>query len=228
MDLDSTFAHKKYNNSRLTPLGKTDTTLPMEEQTLEDLLQQYRKGHHEALETIVELTRVPLYRFILGLVRDPHVAEDVFQDVWLRAIKGLHRYERDRLLAWLFRIARNRVIDLSRKRKPDASLQQPVGSGTEATTLEYFLSSSSPGGERNTSNRELAQRIFQAVDRLPPEQREVYLMRTEAEIPFKEIALAQGVPLNTALARMQYALKRLRSELSEDYETLLHVSNRTP
>jgi RNA polymerase sigma-70 factor (ECF subfamily) len=196
----------------------------MEELSLDDLLQQYRKGHHDALEQVVEQTRIPLYRFILGLVHDPHVAEDVFQDVWLRAVKGLHRYQRDRLMAWLFRIARNRVIDLHRKRKPDLSLQQPAGTGTQTATLETFLPSSIPGGDRNTGNRELARRIFEAVDRLPPEQREVFLMRTEADLSFKEIAVAQNVPMNTALARMRYALQHLRKDLAEDYETLHTLS----
>jgi RNA polymerase sigma-70 factor (ECF subfamily) len=196
----------------------------MEEPTLDDLLQQYRQGRPEALDQIVERTRVPLYRFILGLVRNPHVAEDVFQDVWLRAVKGLHRYQRDRLLAWLFRIARNRVIDLSRKRKPDLSLQQPVGRGQNTTSLEEVIADTSPGGDRNTCNRELAQRILEAVDRLPPEQREVYLMRTEADMSFKEIALSQQVSINTSLARMQYALKHLRTELADDYDTLTSLS----
>lgn len=196
----------------------------MDQKTLEDLLQHYRQGDPDALEQLVEHTRVPLYRFILGLVRDPHVAEDIFQDVWLRAIKGLHRYQRDRILAWLFRIARNRVIDLSRKRKPDVSLQQPVGSGTEAAPLESFIPGPGHGSERNVSNRELAERILRAVDELPPEQKEVYLMRTEADMPFKEIASIQKVSINTALARMQYALKHLRSDLAEDYETLVSLS----
>lgn len=200
---------------------------PMEEPTLDELLQQYREGRRDALDELVERTRIPLYRFILGLVRDPHVAEDVFQDVWLRALKGLHRYQQDRLLAWLFRIARNRVIDLSRKRKPDLSLQQPMGSGANAAPLEDLLPGSSRGGDRNVSNRELAGRILQAVDSLPPEQREVYLMRTEADVPFKQIAAVQQVSINTALARMQYALKRLRLELAEDYDTLHSLSNRS-
>lgn len=199
----------------------------MEDPSLNDLLQQYRQGNADALEELVERTRLPLYRFIHGLVRDPHVAEDVFQDVWLRAIKGMHRYQRDRLLAWLFRIARNRVIDLSRKRKPDVSLQQPSKRDAEAEPLEAFIPGPARGSDRDTGNRELAERIAAAVDRLPPVQREVYLMRTEADLPFKTIALYQGVPINTALARMQYALKRLRSELAEDYENLNSLSNRT-
>jgi RNA polymerase sigma-70 factor (ECF subfamily) len=193
----------------------------MEELNLEQLLQQYRNGDIQALGRIVDQTRVPLYRFIYGLVRNPHVAEDVFQDTWIRAIKGLHRYQSDRLLSWLFRIARNRVIDLSRKKKPDYSLQQPLASGeASSATLETFIQNKDRGPAQDVHNRELALRIRDAVDSLPDEQREVYLMRTEADLPFKVIAVTQNVSINTALARMQYALRSLRQLLADDYESL--------
>lgn len=192
----------------------------MEDLTLDDLLDQYRQGNPDALAEVVERTRTPLYRYIMGLVQDPHLADDVFQDVWIRALKGLHRYQRDRLLAWLFRIARNRVFDLSRKRKPDVSLQQPVGGPETGGTLEDLVSGTEFSADRNVGNQELAQRILQAVDQLPPEQREVYLMRTEADMPFKDIAACQQVSINTALARMQYALKHLREALADDYQLL--------
>lgn len=191
----------------------------MEEPDLESLLQAYRRGDLESLGRIVDRTRAPLYRFILGMVRDPHLADDVFQDVWLRAVKGLHRYKSDRLLSWLFRIARNRVIDLSRKRKPGFSLQQPLGNPGEPVTLETFVASPLHGPDRNTRNRELGERIRLAVDTLPPEQREVFLLRTESDVPFKEIARIQKVSINTALARMHYALRRLRELLADEMPT---------
>ncbi len=199
----------------------------MENQPLENLLEQYRKGDIEALGRLVDETRRPLYGFIVGMVRDPHQAEDLFQDVWIRAIKGLHRYQSDRLLSWLFRIARNRIIDISRKRKPDASLQQPIGGTDSSNTLESVLPNFDQGPERHTSNRELALRIQQAVHALPLEQREVYLMRTEAHMPFKQIAGIQNVSINTSLARMQYAIKHLREALADDYASLNSLS-RTP
>ena len=192
----------------------------MEETDLEHLLAQHRNGDPDALGRIVDLTRRPLYRFISGMVRDPHAAEDVFQDTWLRAVRGLHRYQQDRLLSWLFRIARNRVIDLSRKRKPDLSLQQPLGHDADAATLETFLPASGPSPARGAGNRELAARIVAAVDNLPADQREVFLLRTEADMPFKDIAGLQSVSINTALARMQYALRRLREDLADDYDQL--------
>ena len=199
----------------------------MEAPDLETLLARYRDGDVEALGHIVDLTRKPLYRFIRGMVHDPHRTEDVFQDVWLRAIRGLHRYRSDRLLSWLFRIARNRVIDLTRKRKPDLSLQQPVGSPEQGSTVETFIANPQADPAKHSHHHELALHIQQAVEALPAEQREVYLLRTEGDLPFKEIAELQGVSINTALARMQYALRKLREELAEEYETLKTLS-RTP
>lgn len=196
----------------------------MEDPDLETLLIQYRQGDVEALGQIVDATRRPLYRFIHGMVHDPHQAEDVFQDVWIRAVRGLHRYKSDRLVSWLFRIARNRVIDISRKRRADVSLQQPVGNPDGHAALEDVVPRSGPGPGREAGNRELAERIRDAVDALPLEQREVYLMRAEADIPFKIIAEHQGVSINTSLARMQYALRHLRKALAGDYEDLNSLS----
>ncbi len=196
----------------------------MEDLDLEKLLHAYRQGDLESLGLIVDRTRKPLFRFIYGMVGDVHAAEDVFQDVWLRAVRGLHTYKSDRLLSWLYRIARNRVIDLSRKRKPDASLQQPVGGhgrgDADGVGLEAFVASNKAGPDRGLGDRELGERIRAAVATLPRKQKEVFLMRTEAELPFKEIADIQGVSINTALARMQYALRRLREQLAEDHHNL--------
>ncbi len=193
----------------------------MEAVSLERDLLEYRNGDVQALGRIVDQTRKPLYHFIYGMVQDPHVAEDVFQDVWLRAVKGLHRYKSDRLLSWLFRIARNRVIDLTRKRKADISLQDPVGRQEgEPARLENFIQGTERGPRQNTGNHELAGRIRDAVAALPPEQREVYLLRSEGDTPFKVIAEQQGVSINTALARMQYALRHLREALASDYEEI--------
>ena len=193
----------------------------MEDPDLENLLEAWRGGDLHALGKIVEHTRKPLFGYIYGMVHDVHAAEDVFQDVWLRALRKLHRFQSDKLRAWLFRIARNRVIDLTRKRKPDASLEQPVGGGArEPATLSSFIASELPGPDRNTGNAELGERIRAAVAVLPPEQREVFLLRMESGLPFKEIATLQKTSINTALARMQYALRKLRETLAADHAEL--------
>lgn len=201
-----------------------------EDSSLEDDLHAYRRGDSEALARIVERTRKPLYRFIFGMVGNAHVAEDVFQDVWLRAVRGLHRYESRKLLSWLFRIARNRVIDLSRRRKPDFSLQQPLGSGGSGegeVTLEHFLAGRGGTPSHEAGDRELGERIREALAGLPAEQREVFVLRMEADVPFKTIAELQKVSVNTALGRMHYAVKHLRGALAEEYAYVLNPSRTT-
>lgn len=192
-----------------------------EEPSLEDDLHAWRRGDPEALARIVDRTRTPLHRFILGMVGDPHTADDVFQDVWLRAVRSLHRYKSHRLLSWLFRIAHNRIIDLTRKRKPDFSLQMQLGSGETAATLETFLPDKAHSPAHEAGDRELGLRIRAALATLSPEQREVFVLRMEAGVPFKTIAEIQRVSINTALGRMHYALKHLRETLAEDYQNLL-------
>lgn len=199
----------------------------MEDTDLETAFQSYRRGDSEALAWIVERTRKPLYRYIYGMVGNPHQAEDVFQDVWLRAVRNLHRFKSDNMQAWLFRIARNRVIDLRRKKKEDISLQHPLGTGEEPVTLETFLPASGPDPAGQSRHSELGRRIRAAVSTLPPDQREVFVLRMESDMPFRDIAELQGVSINTALGRIQYALRRLREALAEDAEELLSKGNPT-
>ena len=194
----------------------------MEDTQLEQWIDEYRKGDLEALGRIVDATRRPLFSVIHNMVRNGDEAEDLFQDVWIRAVRSFPSYEHreNRFLPWLFRIARNRLIDLRRKKKPDVSLQQPLGASHEGT-IEDLLPSSLPHPDRQSGNQDLAARIRIAVQELPHEQRETFLLRTEGFLSFREIAELQDISINTALARMQYALRKLREHLKTDYEDLL-------
>ncbi len=171
------------------------------------LLARYRRGEIEALDQLVERYRKPLFGFILNMLDRREDADDVFQEVWLRALKALDRYRSDRFLAWLFRIARNRVIDRHRSRRPLVSLE---GENAAGAALEDALADPARDAAALASDHDLAGRVGKALDQLPGEQREVFLMRIEGDLPFKEIARIQQVSINTALARMQYALAKLR------------------
>lgn len=178
-------------------------------------LAEYRRGRVEALGHLVDHFRRPLYAFISRMM-DGHVdADEVFQEVWLRAIKNLDRFNDEKLLSWLFRIAHNLVIDRSRRSKPSASLDAPVYEGEE--TLGQRLAAPGLTAAAQAEGHDLGARIAAAVARLPVEQREVFLLRMEGDVPFKDIAKMQKVSINTALARMQYALTKLREELRDDY-----------
>lgn len=177
------------------------------------LLEQYRAGRAEALAELVERYRKPLFGFILNMTTAYDHADDLFQEVWLRAIRNLDRFDNRNLLGWLFRIAHNLVVDQARRRKPDMSLD---ADNEEGASLKDSLPDPSLTPDQAAASRDQAVRIAQAVHSLAPEQKEVFLLRVEADLPFKEIAAIQGVSINTALGRMHYAVTRLRRILDED------------
>ncbi len=177
-----------------------------------DLLERYRSGDCAALDALIERYRRPLYGFILNMTDRPGDADDIFQDVWLRALRSMDGYQERGFMSWLVRIARNLMIDRFRKRRPEVSFEQENDRGG---SLEHAVPDPGPGPGDEFAAGEVALCIRNAVENLPVEQKEVFLMRVEAELPFKEIAVIQGVSISTALARMQYALAKLRSKLAE-------------
>ncbi len=189
-------------------MDATGTMDPIEAQCI----SEYREGRVEALGRLVEHTRRPLHAFISKMMEGHADSDEIFQEVWVRAMRNMDRYRHDRLLSWLFRIAHNLVIDRIRKSSRLTSLDAAPG---DALPLGERLAEPSADPAAAAAGRDLAQRIAEAVSRLPPEQREVFLLRTEGDMPFKEIARIQRVSINTALARMQYAVRKLRYELRE-------------
>lgn len=181
-------------------------------------LTAYRRGDVEALGQLVEHYRRPLYGFILKMTEGSGDADEVFQEVWFRAIRKLDSYRDKSFLSWLFRIAHNLVIDRARKARPIVDIQGSAEDGEDV--METRVADTGMGPAATSAGHDLGQRIAAAVARLPDEQKEVFLMRTEGDLPFKEIARIQATSINTALARMQYALAKLRDELKSDYDDL--------
>jgi RNA polymerase sigma-70 factor (ECF subfamily) len=179
-----------------------------------DLLRRYRRGDVAALEQLVAKYRRPLYGFIHNMTGGRDDADDIFQEVWLRVIAKFSLYRPDNFFGWLVRIARNLMIDRVRRRKDVVSLDAETPDGG---SLADTLAAPGRGPGHAAAAGELAGRIRAAVDTLPPEQKEVFLLRVQTGMPFKDIAVAQKVSINTALARMQYALAKLRPLLARDY-----------
>lgn len=189
----------------------------------EDCLNRYRAGQTEAIGDLAERYRRPLFAYILSMTEGKADAEDIFQEVWFKALRNLHTYRSDKFLSWLFRITHNLIIDRARKRKPEVSLQEKWHSSDEEShseLLDTIEDCQQPGPGEQAGNAELGERIKAAVMKLPPEQREVFTMRMDAGMPFKDIAKLQGTSINTALARMQYAINKLRETLRDDYAIL--------
>ena len=182
-------------------------------------LSAYRSGDVNALGAMVEHYRRPLFGFILKMTEGRDDAEEIFHEAWFRAIRNLDRFREKNFLSWMFRITHNLVIDRARKAKP-VEVAVNRDSGEVDNPVEAIVADPAPGPDTLTEGRDLGTRIGEAVRRLPEEQRAVFLMRTEAELPFKEIAKIQGISINTALARMQYALSKLREDLKNEYAAL--------
>ena len=182
-----------------------------------DLLTRYRGGEIGALESLIGKYRQPLFGFIVNMTQGRDEADDVFQEVWLRVIRKHAKYKHGNFCGWLVRIAHNVIIDRSRRRKPDVSLDEEKDGGF---SLGQVIPGNEPEPATKLMSRDLGAKMTEAVNALPSEQKEVFLMRAQAGLSFKEIAKTQKVSINTALARMQYALGKLRMVLKDDYQEL--------
>jgi len=192
--------------------------------TDEMLMVRYQRGEREAFAELVRRHSRPIYNFVLRQLRVPSVAEDVTQDVFMRLVQNAAEFKHEaRFLTWLYTIARNLCIDQLRKlsHRRHASLDQPVSdggdAGSNARPLGESIADPSPqaSAERNALSSEVRSSIVKAVDCLPDDQREVFLLREVANLPFRDIAEITGVGENTVKSRMRYALDRLKDALSE-------------
>lgn len=186
------------------------------------LVQRYRDGDAAALGELVELHRRMLYGYIVNMVQGRDDADEIFQEVWMKVIRKIHLYRDRNFGGWLVRIARNQVIDRGRKRRPVSSLDADTSAGSPL--IDLMSDPGELGAADTAAATDLGVRIQAAVAALPEEQREVFVLRTKADMPFKEIARLQKTSINTALARMQYALKKLREGLSDQYEEWVEES----
>lgn len=210
-----------YNKTVFHPLYDMKTTeLERNRMDQDDstLLAAYRAGDIEALGMLVEKYRRPLFGFILRFSGGREDSEEIFQEVWVRAIKNMNHYRQKSLLSWLFRIAHNLMIDRVRRRRFMTSLD--TASSEDGVPLGEQLSDKGLCPAGLFGGHDLGLRIEAAAVKLPPEQREVFWLRMEADLSFKEIAKIQKCSINTALARMQYALSKLRNELAGEYREI--------
>ena len=190
----------------------------------QDAISAYKNGEANALEPIIEKYKRPLFSFILKMSEGREDADEIFQEVWFRAIKNIHRFHTGNFLSWLFRIAHNLMIDRARRGWRSVSLQQQRSNDPDSPSYEDQLPASGITPAEEAAGHDIGLRIEAAIDRLAPEQKEVFLMRTYADTPFKEIAKLQRCSINTCLARMQYAVSKLRSLLEADYNSIKESS----
>ena len=179
----------------------------------QELIREYLACIDESFNVLYERYKSLLYGYLNRLLGgDSACADDLFQQTWIRAVDQLGRYEdRQQFSAWLLRIAHNLAIDHFRK-SGRLSQVEVVSLDEPESGIEVSGTNDEPW--RAMHREELEKAIAEAVKKLAPELREVFLLRRE-DVPFKEIARIQNSPINTVLARMQYALKNLRRQLVE-------------
>ncbi|MBK7586548.1 MAG: RNA polymerase sigma factor [Myxococcales bacterium] len=191
------------------------------ETTDEMLMVRYQRGDREAFAELVRRHKTPIYNFVLRQVRQTNTAEDVTQDVFMRVVQSASEFKHEaRFSTWAYTIARNLCVDHLRKQshRRHPSLDQPItANGEESRPLLESVADAHPRAsvERSAAAGEMAGRIVEAVERLPEDQREVFLLREIGNLPFKEIADITGVGENTVKSRMRYALDRLQEALSD-------------
>jgi RNA polymerase sigma-70 factor (ECF subfamily) len=191
--------------------------MELKQQSDQDLVKFYLNGEESVLEELLRRHKSKIYTSIYLLVKDQYLAEDIFQEAFIKVINTLRsgRYnEEGKFLPWVIRIAHNLVIDHFRKEK-----RAPVitsADGTDILNLIQVL-------EESTEDRILREQthidLRMMIQRLPDEQKEVLIMRHYADLSFKEIADLTEVSINTALGRMRYALSNLR-KMMEVKETV--------
>ena len=167
----------------------------------------------------VEQQRGRLRNFIRSRVPDPSDAEDILQDVFFELVAAYRLMKPvEQVGAWLFRVARNRIIDRFRKQKPEASSVGGRGDDENTLSLEELLPSPGASPESVFVRNVLMDEIGEALAELPPEQREVFIANEIEGRTFAEIAEETGTSINTLLSRKRYAVLHLRRHLREIYE----------
>jgi RNA polymerase sigma-70 factor (ECF subfamily) len=173
-----------------------------------DLVKLYQSGTQEALEELIKRHKRSIFSAIYLLVRDRPLAEDIFQETFIKIINTLrfgNYNEEGKFAGWAVRVGRNLTFDYLRKIKRDVTITDSEGNG-----IFDYLVFAEESKEEKMMKMQSESEIKNLIKRLPEEQREVLIMRHWGDMSFKEIADKTGVSINTALGRMRYALNNLR------------------
>jgi len=184
----------------------------------------YQQGDAAAFEALMARHERPLWTFVRRFVGDPDTAADLLQEIFLRVVGAAAGWKHDaKVSTWLYTIARNLCTDHARRavHRRASSLDAPVrpmAGDSSGPILVDRVAARDAGAEGEAMDRQLRMHIDQAVDLLPPDQREVFLMREVMDLSFAEIAQAVGASEPTVKSRMRYALEKLRQALAAFHE----------
>jgi RNA polymerase sigma factor (sigma-70 family) len=184
-------------------------------------------GQDQQIQTAVREQRGRLLRFIERRVPDPDEAEDILQDVFAELVESYRLLKPvEQAAAWLFRVARNRIIDRYRRvpAQRTVSLDAPLGASTDSDEPARLLQDVLPAPDDSPENRLLRETIMDALTdalaELPAEQRDVFVWHELEDKSFNDMVAETGVPLKTLISRKHYAVKHLRKRLRKLYDEL--------
>ena len=184
----------------------------------QQLIALYLEGDEHSFEILLNRHRQKIYTSIYLFVKDTALAEDIFQEVFIKIIdtlrKGKYNHE-GKFVQWAMRISYNMCVDYFRRNK-----RRPKVAPTDTFDIFDVLQISDDNAEQRIIKSQTHEKIRKLVDQLPPEQREVVILRHYADMSFKEIAQLTRVSINTALGRMRYALINIR-KMVEEREVIL-------
>lgn len=177
------------------------------------LVRNYIAGDESALATLIQRHQSKVYGFIYSKIADRDLADDLFQDTFIKVIKTLksNSYnEEGKFLPWVMRIAHNLIIDHFRRNK-----KMPMFRETEEFSIFSIMSDNNPTIENKMIVEQVESDLRKLIEELPQDQKDVLMMRMYQDLSFKEISEITGVSINTALGRMRYALMNLRKVIDK-------------
>ena len=180
----------------------------------------------QQISEVVKLERARLRNFIRRRVPDERDAEDILQDVFYELVEAYRMMKPiERVSAWLYRVARNRITDLFRKKGPEALASDPVAvtADGESLLLEDLLPSPDAGPEAVYARSVLLEELDAALDELPEDQRQAFVAHEIEGRSFKELAQTTGLSVNTLVLRKHYAVVHLRERLEAIYDEFLRT-----
>jgi len=181
----------------------------------EELMNRYRDGDAHAFEVLYMRHKGPLYRYLLRQCGADALAEELFQDVWIKLIRAREHYEvRAKFTTWLYTLAHNRLIDHYRRAK--AGVPISYDDDPDEPLIEQVADSPAREPDNELERRRLGKRLLEQIAALPEAQREAFLLREESGLSLEEIANVTGVNAETTKSRLRYALAKLRHGLTKD------------
>jgi len=183
-----------------------------EEYSDEDLMLSYQKGNADAFEVLYERHKGGVFRYLLAKCYRQEIAEELFQDVWMKLIAARGRYKISaKFTTYLYQLAHNHFIDYYRKTRTDVLQKKD-----QDEDVEQFTENGQKQADEQLEMQRQTETLSELVDSLPDEQREVFMLKEEAGLTVAEIAEVTGVNLEAAKSRLRYAVKKLRVGLKEN------------